>query len=144
MATDRDDTHFEPPHAASSTDHVLTELQLYGYRPFQDEPDPRPLPEGNAIGGAVSDIFDALIATLHDTRLEPDLEWVPGARPDHPGAEHGGDPAAALERRVPGVGEPRIEPDGARGRAGRDGGVDHPPQAAPCASSTSSGMSKFA
>jgi hypothetical protein len=23
------------------------ELQLYGYRPFEDEPDPRPLPEGN-------------------------------------------------------------------------------------------------
>jgi hypothetical protein len=53
---------------------VLTELQLYGHRPFQDEPDRRPLPEGNAIGGAVADIFDALIATLRDTRLEPDLE----------------------------------------------------------------------
>jgi hypothetical protein len=25
------------------TDHVVTELQLYSYRPFQDEPDPRPL-----------------------------------------------------------------------------------------------------
>src|SRR6266550_3432644 len=74
MATDRDDTDFESPHAASSTDHVLTELQLYGCRPFQDEPDPRPLPEANAIGGAVADIFDALIATLRDTRLEPDLE----------------------------------------------------------------------
>ena len=74
MATDRDDTDFEPPHTSSSTDHVLTELQLYGHRPFQDEPDPRPLPEANAIGGAVADIFDALIATLRDTRLEPDLE----------------------------------------------------------------------
>jgi hypothetical protein len=74
MATDRDDTDLESPHAASSTDHVLTELQLYGYRPFQAEPDPRPLPEANAIGGAVADIFDALVATLHETRLEPDLE----------------------------------------------------------------------
>jgi hypothetical protein len=74
MATDRDDTDFEPPHSSSPTDHVLTELQLYGHRPFQDEPDPRPLPEANAIGGAVADIFDALIATLRDTRLEPDLE----------------------------------------------------------------------
>jgi YspA, cpYpsA-related SLOG family len=74
MATDRDDTEFEPPHASSSTDQVLTELQLYGHRPFQDEPDPRPLPEAGAIGGAVADIFDALIATLRDTRLEPDLE----------------------------------------------------------------------
>jgi hypothetical protein len=53
---------------------LLSELQLYGHRPFQDEPDPRPLPEANAIGGAVADIFGALIATLRDTRLEPDLE----------------------------------------------------------------------
>jgi hypothetical protein len=74
MATDRDDTDFEPPHTSSSIDHLLSELQLYGHRPFQDEPDPRPLPEANAIGGAVADIFDALIATLRDTRLEPDLE----------------------------------------------------------------------
>ena len=74
MATDRDDTDFESSHSSSPTDHVLTELQLYGHRPFQDEPDRRPLPEGNAIGGAVADIFDALITTLRDTRLEPDLE----------------------------------------------------------------------
>ena len=74
MATDRDDTDFEPTHSSSPTDHVLAELQLYGHRPFQDEPDPRPLPEVNVIGGAVADIFDALIATLRDTRLEPDLE----------------------------------------------------------------------
>src|SRR5262249_14837761 len=74
MATDRDDADFEPPHTSSPTDHVLSELQLYGYRPFQDEPDPRPLPQANAVSGAVADIFDALIATLGDTRLEPDLE----------------------------------------------------------------------
>ncbi|HUD30209.1 MAG TPA: hypothetical protein VMQ93_15170, partial [Novosphingobium sp.] len=64
----------EPEHAASPTDHVLTELQLYGCRPFADEPDPRPLPEGNMLAGAVADIFDALIATMTDTRLEPDLD----------------------------------------------------------------------
>jgi hypothetical protein len=74
MTTEHDDTGFEPPHSSSPTDHVLTELQLYGYRPFQDEPDPRPLPEAQTIAGAVADIFDALIATLGDTRLEPDLE----------------------------------------------------------------------
>jgi hypothetical protein len=74
MTTDHDDTEFEPPHGSSPTDHVLNELQLYGYRPFQDEPDPRPLPEGNAVAGAVADIFDALVSTLNDTRLEPDLE----------------------------------------------------------------------
>src|SRR5215831_4530883 len=74
MTTDHDDTEFEPPHSSSPTDHVLNELQLYGYRPLHDEPDPRPLPEGDAVAGAVSDIFDALVATLSDTRLEPDLD----------------------------------------------------------------------
>ena len=47
MTTEHDDTGIEPPHTASPTDHVLAELQLYGYRPFQDEPDPRPLPEAH-------------------------------------------------------------------------------------------------
>lgn len=69
-----DDNDYEPPHGASPTDHVLTELQLYGYRPFQDEPDPRRLPDGNQLTGAIADIFDALIAPLVDTRLEPDLD----------------------------------------------------------------------
>lgn len=72
MTSDHDD--FEPHHASSPTDHLLNELQLYGFRPFQDELDPRPLPEGNAVAGAIADIFDALIVTLHDTRLEPDLD----------------------------------------------------------------------
>ena len=80
MTTDHDDTGYEPPHASSPTDRVLTELELYGHRPSGDEPDLRPLPEAStsaqpdAIGGAVADIFDALVATLGDTRLEPDLE----------------------------------------------------------------------
>ena len=74
MTTDHDEPAYEPPHTSSPTDHVLTELQLYGYRPFQDEPDPRPLPEAQTVAGAVADIFDALVATLGDTRLEPDLE----------------------------------------------------------------------
>src|SRR6516165_10665566 len=69
--TDHDD--IEPSHASSTTDLVLNELQLFGYRPFEDQPDPRPLPEGKTIAGAVADIFDALVATLNDTRLEPDL-----------------------------------------------------------------------
>jgi hypothetical protein len=76
MASDRDDSELEPPHFSSSTDHVLTELQLHGHRPFQDEPDPRPLPEAGVISGAVADIFDALIATLGNTRLEPELEGL--------------------------------------------------------------------
>ena len=68
MTTDHNDT------ASSAIDHAIAELQLHGYRPFQDEPDPRPLPEGRLIGGAIADIFDALIISLRDTRLEPDLD----------------------------------------------------------------------
>jgi hypothetical protein len=74
MTTDRDEAGYEPPHASSPTDHRLAELQLYGYRPFQDEPDPRPLPEARIIAGAAADIFEALVVALAHTRLEPDLE----------------------------------------------------------------------
>ncbi|OYU64028.1 MAG: hypothetical protein CFE30_03000 [Bradyrhizobium sp. PARBB1] len=73
MTTDHDD-QFEPHHSSSPTDQVLHELQLYGYRPFHDEPDPRPLPEAQILAGSISDIFDALVVALADTRLEPDLE----------------------------------------------------------------------
>lgn len=65
---------FEHQPSASPIDHVLQELQLHGYHPFQNEPDPSPLPDGNRVAGAIADIFDALIATLADTRLEPDLD----------------------------------------------------------------------
>ena len=64
----------EPRHAASPTASLLDELQLYGHRPLQDEPDSRPLPEERQVHAALADIFDALVATLTDTRLEPDLE----------------------------------------------------------------------
>ncbi|WP_041926734.1 DUF2493 domain-containing protein [Methylocystis sp. SC2] len=74
MTNERDIPGFEPPPHSSSTEQVLAELQLYGFRPFQDEPDPRPLPEARTITVAVADIFDALVATLGDTRFEPDLE----------------------------------------------------------------------
>ncbi|MBU6298603.1 MAG: DUF2493 domain-containing protein [Alphaproteobacteria bacterium] len=74
MTTDHDG--IEPAHSSSPTDHALQELQLHGYRPFADEPDPRPLPDGEVIARAVADIVDALVATLSDTRLEPDLEGL--------------------------------------------------------------------
>src|SRR5258708_20047097 len=69
---DHDD--IEPAHGASPTEHVLSELQVVGYRPFDGQHDPSALPEGKIVAGAVADIFDALVATLSDTRLEPDLE----------------------------------------------------------------------
>ena len=71
-----DDPEHEPHRATSPTAHILGELALYGHRPFDDEPDPRPLPEAHAITGAIVDIFDALVVTLQDTRLEPDLETL--------------------------------------------------------------------
>jgi hypothetical protein len=57
-----------------STAYLLQEMQLYGFRPFEDEPDPRPLPEPRLAGGAIADMFDGLAACLVDTRIEPDLE----------------------------------------------------------------------
>ena len=68
------DADFEPVHQGTSTAHYLTELELYGYRPNLDEPDPRPLPEDVQVQGAVLEIMDALIGTLDDTAMEPDLE----------------------------------------------------------------------
>lgn len=70
------DPDFEVAQTSSPIDRVLTELQLYGYRLFADEPDPRPLPEGNVVVGAVTDIFEALVSALSDTRLEPDLDGL--------------------------------------------------------------------
>lgn len=76
MTTDTEYPDFEPPHAESPTSSLLAELQLYGHAPFQDEPDPRPLPEDHTIRGALADIFDALVSTLQETRLEPDLDTL--------------------------------------------------------------------
>jgi len=68
-----DDT-FEPHHASSPTDRVIYEMQIYGHRPHQDEPDPRPLPEEPVIQSALTAMFAAFAEMLGDTRLEPDLE----------------------------------------------------------------------
>jgi hypothetical protein len=70
MSTD----NHEPDHQLSATGAILQELSLYAYRPFSDEPDPRPLPEDRMVTGAVADIYDALTVALQDTRIEPDLE----------------------------------------------------------------------
>ncbi len=66
----------ENPHEPEpgSTAYLLQEMQLYGHRPFEDEPDPRPLPDPHLAAGAVADIFDAIVGCLEDTRIEPDIE----------------------------------------------------------------------
>ena len=78
MTTNRSSHDDDQSAESSPTAHLLDELQLYGHRPFDDEPDPRPLPDPKRLHGALADIFDALVATLADTRLEsdlPDLLW---------------------------------------------------------------------
>lgn len=69
-----DDDTFEPHHESSPTEHALNELELHGYRHDGHGPDPRLVPENNVIAGAVSDIFDALIATMADTALDGELD----------------------------------------------------------------------
>ncbi|MGE0854056.1 MAG: DUF2493 domain-containing protein [Hyphomicrobiaceae bacterium] len=76
MTTDRLTDDAELASATSPTAHLLDELALYGHRPNSDEPDPRPLPEPGRLQGAIADVFDALVATLSDTRLEPDLHTL--------------------------------------------------------------------
>jgi hypothetical protein len=60
-------------HAASPTAHLLDELALYGYRPGQDEPDPRPMPEAETVEGHLGTIAEALQAMFAGTRLEDDI-----------------------------------------------------------------------
>lgn len=69
-----DDDTFEPHHESSPTEHALNELELHGYRHDGHGPDPRLVPEDNVIAGAVSDIFDALIAAMADTALDGELD----------------------------------------------------------------------
>ena len=74
IAADTDADIANTAQALSPTAHLLDELQLFGWRPNGDEPDPRPLPDAARTEGAVADMADALVATLSDTRLEADLE----------------------------------------------------------------------
>jgi SLOG family YspA-like protein len=76
MPIEHNEVDHDQSHTMSPTDHLLTELQLFGYRPFQDEGDPRPLPNARIVATAVADIFDALVASLSETRLEPDLDHL--------------------------------------------------------------------
>ena len=74
MTTQFQNDDFDPNPVLSQTAWALQELQLYGTRAFQDEVDLRPMPEPERLIDAVTDIFDAIAATLGDTRMEPDLE----------------------------------------------------------------------
>lgn len=67
------DTPYSTEHASSSTAYVVEQLQLYGYHPGSDEPDPRPLPEPEALQSAISSAYEIFADVLQDSRLEPDL-----------------------------------------------------------------------
>jgi len=71
-----DSAYFEPDHSTSPTGHVIEDLELYGYRPSEDEADPRIAPEDHVIQTAVADIFDALISSMADTSLDSDLDEI--------------------------------------------------------------------
>ena len=61
------------PHTSSPTAYLLDELALHGHRPGQDEPDPRPLPEPEAVQAQLDATVETLSAMLTGTRLEDDL-----------------------------------------------------------------------
>lgn len=62
------------PAEPGSTAYLLQEMQLFGHRPYEDEPDPRPLPDARLAGRAIADMFDALAGCIAETRIEPDLD----------------------------------------------------------------------
>src|SRR3984893_15853006 len=80
-AMSRDESTFPFPdsdtdneiHAASPTAHLLDELVLHGHRAGTDEPDPRPLPEPDAVRGQLDAMVEAFSAMLTGSRLEDDL-----------------------------------------------------------------------
>jgi hypothetical protein len=74
LSSNLPDTDTDTAQAQSPTAHLLDELALYGHRPFQDEPDPRPLPDAEAVQGEISAVVDTLAAMLTGTRLEDDLD----------------------------------------------------------------------
>src|SRR5260370_16842909 len=80
-------------HTASPTAHLLDELALYGHRPGEGEPDPRPMPEADAVQAQLDAMVEAFSAMLSGTRLEDDLSdllWSflnlshPNTHPIHP------------------------------------------------------------
>lgn len=60
----------------SATARVLEELQLYGYHPGGDEPDPRPLPDAATLDATVTGLFEIMAEAFQDTRLEPDTSDI--------------------------------------------------------------------
>ena len=60
----------------SQTQRAITEMTLYGKRPFSDEIDHRPLPDADELTDAVYNAFDVLNTMFKDTRLEEDAQGI--------------------------------------------------------------------
>ena len=123
MTTQFQTEGFEP-HAHSQTAIALQELQLWGTRAFDDEPDLRPMPEPETLMTAVADIFDALVAILaltggtdfNDHRLIwGKLDQVQTKYPDmillHGGSPKGAELIAAKWAEARGVTQVAFKPD---------------------------------
>jgi len=74
MAIDRENDNFELEQNTSAAEYSFEHMQLHGHRVFEDERDPRPLPDETRVQGALTDIFDALVSTFTGTRIESDLD----------------------------------------------------------------------
>jgi hypothetical protein len=62
----------EPPHEASATGALLDDLALFGGR-AADDPGGLVPPDPTEIETGLCDMFDALVSTVTDTSLEPEL-----------------------------------------------------------------------
>ena len=57
--------------AASPSSHLLDELALHGYRPLEDDPDPRSLPTSDAASFALETAVEAIAASLSTRASRP-------------------------------------------------------------------------
>lgn len=60
--------------SVTATARVADNLALYGHTPRDDEPEYRPMPEGDQLDGVVSCLFSAITGPFTDTALEPDID----------------------------------------------------------------------
>ena len=62
----------EPAHAGCATGSLMDDMALFGGRAIDDPPSAEPIEE-TAVRAALGDMFDALVSTLTNTVLEPEL-----------------------------------------------------------------------
>ena len=62
--------------SASSTEHALQSMRLYGPTFSEDDTDTRPFPDERQIEGSVVDMFDALDFCLVDSPMEADRDGL--------------------------------------------------------------------